>query len=211
MLAIERERAIRLAQQQTNDALESSERSALLLKKQQLLQSFQQDNDYDHSIHDRGNAQEAEQALTQRRASLAATLARLQSESQHMREAEKVYLSRQLTAQTQALDSQRDRERRRSLAERLRETEEAERVVQDQLHALQSERDGHQLSISRAVALQLQQQQEQQEPPQGQDGTVRGKGSEKKTLTESPPAWTSHSQRMRVVPIERQRGPDILQ
>ena len=94
MVEIERARALRLAKEQADEALESAQRSSLLLRKHELHTTVEQ------------SAQLAEASVRQAESKLMETVGLIQEESKKLLEAERVHTLRQNKARMAARQAQ---------------------------------------------------------------------------------------------------------
>lgn len=163
LLEIERVRSIRLAQEQASEALESAERSALLLKKQQLLANWQHRGDNGmgsdsagadaltqaamklDAISIAGNPvlEKAHREYEANRQHLQATLNRVNEESHRLFDSEKVYHLQQLKAQQIAKEKMLQEQYVQKLQESVGSMTAAEKELQDSLMQLQLASDYH--------------------------------------------------------------------
>lgn len=125
VLELERARALRLAKEQAEEALEASERSALLLKKQEVATTAE------------NTAWLAESAVRQAHQRLADTATMVREESERLLESERAHALRYQQTQQQARTALLRKEWADKQAQQLREVLDAESDLQQQMLALQ--------------------------------------------------------------------------
>jgi hypothetical protein len=125
VIEIERVRALRLAKEQAEEALEAAERSSIVLRKHELLNASEQ------------SAILSEQSVKQAEAKLLETVGMIQTESQKLLDAERVHTLRQNKARMQARQAQLRQEWAEKSGRQLTEVISAQGELQGQMLKLQ--------------------------------------------------------------------------
>lgn len=153
LLEVERMRSMRLAKEQSAEALESAERAALLLKKQQLLSNAVFSNDVQQSRQDEdmlqslmqqeGQLSKQAQAIQQRKQALQQALQQISTESQDLLQAEQAVKLQHRKKEQDAKESMLYQDYLRSMQEADVKMQASTAELQSELQHLQLAKDLH--------------------------------------------------------------------